>query len=431
MSRLINYPLMSPEDAGSGSPAPIDGKDSEQSIENFLLDDSDDDEEALDLPPKSVKREASAEGDSETPEGDEEETATLEDELEEELADVPSKKLELMEPVRRAAILKEYPDLFKKFPYLEHAYYREQKYTEVFATPDDAVEASEKASALDNFESTLMSGDTSKVFQAIKDSDPNAFNRLVDNLMENLGAVDESAQVHVIRNVGTHLIGLMLNESKVSGNEALKHAAIIFNQFLTGSSQPATQQRLAKDEPKDELSEERRQIAHERFNAVRDDVVTKLDSKINVTLTKRLDPKDSMTEFVRDAAITKAKRELQNVITRDTRFQNIMKQAWARAAKSNYSRADMDYIRQAYESKAANLLPSIINKVRSEALRGAGKRSSNSSESDEQIEIREPQKRGPVASGRSATPNSGSRDARERAKAIPKGMSTRDFLMAD
>lgn len=431
MLRLINYPSMSPEGAGSGSPAPIDGKETEKSIEQFLLDDSDDDDEALNLPQKSPKRQEDSIGDAETPEGDEEEKeATLEDELEEELAEVPEKKLELMEPVRRAAILKEYPDLFKKFPYLEHAFYREQKYTEIFATPNDAVEASEKASALDNFESSIMGGDTAKVFQAVKDSDPNAFNRLVDNLMENLGAVDEGAQIHVIRNVGTHLIGLMLNESQVSGNEALKHAAIIFNQFLTGSSTPSRMQKLAKDEPKDELAEERQQLVHERFNTVRDDVITRLDSKINATLSKRIDPRDSMTEFVRDAAISRAKRELQTVITRDTRFQTLMKQAWTRAAKSNYSRGDMDYIRQSYETKAANLLPSIINKVRSEALRGAGKRS-NSSESDENIEIREPQRRGPVASGRSATPNSGSRDARERAKAIPKGMSTRDFLMQD
>lgn len=431
MLRLINYPFMSPED-GAGSATPIDGKESEQSIENFLLDDSDDDDEALNLPAKTPKGKETLEGDSEAPEnGEEDEETTLEDELEEELSEVPSKKLELMEPVRRAAILKEYPDLFKKFPYLEHAYYREQKYTEIFATPDDAVEASEKASALDNFESSIMGGDTAKVFQAVKDSDPNAFARLVDNLMENLGAVDEGAQIHVIRNVGTHLIGLMLQESQASGNEALKHAAIIFNQFITGSSKPAQIQKLAKDEPKDELSEERQQIITERFNVVRDDVITKLDSKINATLNKRLDPRDSMSEFVRDAAIAKAKRELQNVITRDTRFQNIMKQAWNRAAKSNYSRGDMDYIRQAYEAKAANLLPSIINKVRTDALKGSGKRSSSSSESDEHIEIREPQKRGPVASGRSATPNSGNRDARERAKAIPKGMSTRDFLMAD
>jgi hypothetical protein len=134
-----------------------------------------------------------------------------------------------------------------------------------------------------------------------------------------------------------------------------------------------------------------------------------------------------MPEFVREAALGKAKRELQRVIGSDIRFQNVMKQAWAKATKSNFSRADVELIQRSYEQKAAGLLPNIITKVRSEALKGLGRKE----RSDENIEVREPNKRGPVAPGRSASPNGGNSSARSNMKSPPKGQSVRAFLMAD
>ncbi len=427
MSLRIKMPLMAPADTVSeGTPA-IDGPEANQSIENFLLDDSDDDDEALNLPPKNTPRKATTEGDNETPEEEAEGSATLEDELEEELADVPDDKLELMEAPRRAEILKEFPEIFKKFPYLEHAYYRDQKYTEIFPTPNDAQDAAEKAGALDNFEDALMRGETKKIFESVRTSDPQAFNRLVDNLLIHLGEVDEGAQIHIIGNVGKHIRDLMLAESNTSGNEALKHAAILLNQFITGSSNPIPQTKLAKEEARrdETLDNERVEFLRERFDTARTDIISRLDSKITNTLAKRVDPNESMTEFVREAAINQAKREVQSIIARDSRFQTLMKQAWQKAARSMYAKADIDYIRQKYENKAATLLPSVINKVRSKALKGLGRRS------DETTEIREPQRRGPVASGKSAAPlNSGLKNARDT-KAPPKGMSVKDFLMSD
>src|SRR5215831_19879700 len=53
-------------------------------------------------------------------------------ELEEELTGPKEENLELVTPVRRGEILAKYPNVFKDFPYLEKAYYREQQFTETF-----------------------------------------------------------------------------------------------------------------------------------------------------------------------------------------------------------------------------------------------------------------------------------------------------------
>ncbi len=438
MFRLTNLqPFYAPADTETGGAIEKDEvKNLEQTIFEGLDDEVDD--ETLELPKKEAARKRDTEVSLEAGEGESEEDAeaTLEDQIEEDLNSPPEAKLALMEPVRRAEILKYDPNLFKKFPYLEHAYYRDRAYTEIYPTPADAKEASEKAEALDNFQEALNGGDIGKVFSAVRQEDQQAFYKLVDNLMIDLGKVDENAQVHVIGNIGKHLVSQMLAEAQSGWHEALKHAAIILNQFLTGSSELARPTKLAREEQKNpEVDQQRQQWIAEKFDSTRTDMITRLDGKITATLNKRLDPNESMTPFVRKAAVADAKREVQALISKDTRFQSVMKAAWSRAAKSNYSKADAEYILKMYENKAANLLPTVIAKVRSEALKGSGKRSLNSSESEDEIEVRAPTKRGPVAPGRSASPsNSGSGNARERAKQVFGGKnapSTKDFLMQD
>jgi len=82
-----------------------------------------------------------------------------EDDLESELVDVIP---------RRKEILAKYPDLFKTFPSVEKAIYREQKYAEVFPTLDDAKEAQERAGILSKFEENIFSGDINTVLEQLK-----------------------------------------------------------------------------------------------------------------------------------------------------------------------------------------------------------------------------------------------------------------------
>ena len=79
-------------------------------------------------------------------------------EMEEELEGPSEEDMELMTPVRRKEILAKYPQLFKDFPYLEKAYYRDQQFTEVFPTIQDAKIAVEKATILDRFEQQVVNG---------------------------------------------------------------------------------------------------------------------------------------------------------------------------------------------------------------------------------------------------------------------------------
>ena len=343
-----------------------------------------------------------------------------EDELEEILAETEppdEEKLELTTPVRRKEILAKYPTLFKDFPYLEKAYYREQQYTEILPSLDDAKLAVEKAQTLDNFEKELLSGSPESILKAVKENDTEAYNKLVDNYLPSLAKVDQQAFHHVVGNVIKQTIIGMYQESKNTQNEALANAAIVLNQFVFGTSTFAPPSQLAKPESpeKSEVQTERMKFIQERFETVRDDLATKTTNTLKATIEQNIDPRDSMTDYVKRNAARDALETLNDLIDKDTRFRTILDKLWEKAFQSNFNKDSIDRIRSAYFSKAKTLLPTVIKKARNDALRGLGKRT----------EVDETDRKGPIPPSKTTAPVKSSQ------KSIPSGMRTIDFFMQD
>jgi hypothetical protein len=427
----------SPEgDAPSGGGPMSSDKDD---VINFLgTEDDAEKAEVLDLtPPKKDKvekeekddeaddieniDEADVENDGEEPEDDEDELEDLVNETEE----PDPEKLELTTPVRRKEILKKYPNLFKDFPYLEKAYYREQQFTEIVPTIDDAKEAVRSKQTLDRFEQELMGGNVQTIFKAVKDEDPNSFYKIVDNLLPMLAQVDEAAYHHLLGNNIKHTIAAMVQEGRRSNNDVLMSAAQILNQFVFGSSEYTPPTQLAKDVKKDDektdtLSQREREFVQRQFTTAKESLNQRLNNTLKATIEANIDPKNSMGEFVKKAAIRQVTEELNSLISRDSRFRIITDKLWAAAHKANYDKESMDRIRSAYLSKSRMLLAPVIKKARIEALKGMGKRVRETV--DETEEVTSPKKK----SEKTEQPRSNT--SGKKSGGVPAGMSSLEFL---
>src|SRR6267142_1435217 len=119
MWQLFSKELLAPEGTEKG------GGSSVEDIVSSLGKDDDNEPETIELPDDKKK------------------TKELEDEEEQ-----PEEQLELVTPSSKRDILAKYPKIFKDFPYLEKAYYREQQYTEVFPNPADAKKAAADSETL-------------------------------------------------------------------------------------------------------------------------------------------------------------------------------------------------------------------------------------------------------------------------------------------
>src|SRR5215510_14415771 len=130
-------------------------------------------------------------------------------------------QLELAPPTTRRAILKEFPELFKKFPGLERSFYRDAKFSEHFATPAEAEEAKDQIQTLNRFETDLMAGNTESVLTEVRNGDINAFHKVVDNLLPTLMKIDKDAYLHVMENSAKEIIAHCFTRGQGSGDEDL------------------------------------------------------------------------------------------------------------------------------------------------------------------------------------------------------------------
>jgi len=423
VSRLFNniqYPLYSPDDAlGAG----------EDNLETLELLNEEEADETIELDPAKGKSTEVGETDEETEESDETEEVDELKEIEEELEGPKEEDLELTTPVRRKEILAKYPKLFKDFPYLEKAYYREQQFTETFPTINDAKVAAEKSRILDGVESQVMNGDISTVLQAAKNENQEAFYKIADNYLPTLKKVDQQAYYHVLGNVIKDTIITMVKEGRNLGEQGapLTAAANVLNQFVFGSQTFTPPKGLSRPVNPDEQSR-RQQFQQEEqnrfrgaFESTRDDLQTKADNVLKSTISQHIDPKGSMTDYVKGHAVKEAHETLENLIAKDRNFRGLLDRLWEKAYERRFDKESTDRIKSAYLSKAKTLLPSVIKTARNNALKGLGR-----SSRDEVLELTP--KKSPTATGKSTAPSSGKI---RKASDIPKNMSTLDVLMGD
>lgn len=418
MKANMNLPFSSPDDS-SGSGA-------EPESDTIELLESEEEPEVLDLPAKG-EEEKDEEGEAETT-GEEEEVDELE-EIEKEL-ETPEEEdiLELTTPVRRKEILAKYPKLFKDFPYLEKAYYREQQFTELLPTIQDAKVAVEKAQILDRTEREVMNGNISSILAAAKSENQDAFYKIADNYLPALRQVDEQAYYHVLGNVIKDTIITMVKEGRALGDQGapLQAAANVLNQFVFGSQvfKPpvplSRQPRPDEQQRQYDIQREDQQRVFNQFTSVKDDLQTKADNVLISTIDGHIDPNGSMSDYVKNHATQEAFDTLEGLIAKDVRFRSLLDKLWEKAFQTGFDKESTDRIKSAYLSKAKTLLPSVIKKARNDALRGLGRSSRSNDE--------EPARKGPITPGRSTSPSSGKY---RKASDIPKGMTTLDVLMKD
>lgn len=423
--------LFAPEDAPTGG----GGKLPSLSIDDMVDQLGDDnDEDPLKLDDEDEPADDDKDGDG--PKGkskskgkdDKEDKEDSEDDEDKEDEDKEPEEedLELTTPVRRKEILAKYPKLFKDFPQLEKAWFREQQFTEIIGTIDDAKEFKSKSETLDNLENDLMGGNTELILKAIKENNPKAFAKVADNYMGTLQKIDADAYNVVVGNMYKYAIIEMSKEARASQNSSLQEAATILHQFIFGKSEWKDPVRLSKDDPASDERESaqtkrEREFEENRLSTVTEDLTSRVNNAVKNTIEANIDPKDSMSAYVKRNAVRDACAEVDKLIEKDSRLSRVNEKLWKEAKANNYSKPYLDKIKAANLSVVKTLLPSVIKKARNEALRGMGKKEENNTFRGRQGKTSNDDKPQSRNSGGKIT----------KASDIPKGMTSLEFLMSE
>ena len=276
--------------------------------------------------------------------------------------------------INRQRLLKDYPDLEKKYPQLLRAYYGNQEYRKLFPTLNDVKEAHARLEAFDKIESEVTQGSFSSLLKGLQEKNPDNFAKAVDGWMDNLRTVNEEAYYSVLGNNLKGAIVAMGNFAQKNKNEDLLTAAQMINSFFFPNEEKFVTSISFKKETKnpevDALNAERNKFNQEKLGTHQSDINDKIHSVIENTITKHIDPKELMTPYVRKTAIKEAIETTKKLIEQDKEFQQLVDTNWKKAEKENFSSAIKDKIKGAYLSKAQTILPQVLKKIQREALQG-------------------------------------------------------------
>jgi hypothetical protein len=184
----------------------------------------------------------------------------------------------------------------------------------------------------------------------------------------------------------------------------------------------APSNRVAKtDEKTSEAEQERLSFVQERFETSRDELQGQVDNTLKATISDYIDPKGTMSSYVKKNAVADAMRYLTSSIAADPSVGKNLNKLWKVAFDTKFSRDSLGKIKSYYLSKAKGNLKSAIVKARTEALKDAAPRQ-REKETDENEE-ETPRRQRAIPPGRPSQPKNNN--------GMKKGESVADFFARD
>jgi len=376
---LTTFPFLfdAPDDAGGGDDLGILGDidPEDDKTDDKSDDDKTDDDPEEDQPDDDTEEET--EEDPEAEEDDEEEDDSEEDDPEEE------------NRVTYASDLKKaYPDIFKKFPDVKAALYRDQEYSELFGSPKDAQNIVAKGNLLDQIEKDLViDGNPKELLNAVKKDSPESFKKIAFALLPYLAEADKEAYLEVAALPIKQLLRSMASKYDPKSNEykAAQYVHQFFFENLKFDEKVAVEKGTETKKSEKELEYEKRIAAIDQrdqdqfFTATNTSYV----SRLNKEFREVLDKDDRLSDWMKAKVVESGLAEIKTQLNNDPRFKRQMESLWSQAKASGYSNDLKSRIISTALARAKSLVP----KVRAKLIAALGKKAKKEAKDDKKANV--------------------------------------------
>lgn len=271
------------------------------------------------------------------------------------------------------AIKAKYPTIFKDFPDLRDAFFREREFSKVYGSVDDAVEAATKSGYYDSFVSAVDKGDVGMLMDAVIEMGDSQAQAFVENFLPAVEARSTKALGKITAPFVHRAIRFVFEDGKNMGGERgqnLMVAARYMAKHLFNEENPERLHGQLQAEPspeRQELENQRRQFATQQFEVASSDVERVIDNRLQRDVIKHIDPNGAMNEFMREALAEKVIKELQDVIVEDKAHLTRMTSLWRRATKEAYNGESKARIVSAFLARAKQSMPSVVARIKAQA----------------------------------------------------------------
>jgi hypothetical protein len=268
-------------------------------------------------------------------------------------------------------ITEKFPDLFKTFPALKHAFFHEQELSTLFPTVDDAKEAAGKAENFSILEADVAQGNPVTLLAAIGQMGEKSLEQFAGNLLPALHHVNREVFYQVTQPLIENVLRTAYNEGKSTGNRNLELAAQHLNRFMFGKSEIDSAETKTERKPDPErarFEQERAEFVGAKQREFEQGVHTTVRSSLTKSIETGLDTASELNEFVKSKLVESIIDEVGNRLEADPQHLSTMRSLWKRAATTGMTPEIKAKIANTYLARAKELMPSIRASLKAKAM---------------------------------------------------------------
>lgn len=331
---------------------------------------TDDDVTDDDKTPKEGEDEEGEDNENEEEDEDDKEDNEEEEESEEDLD----------RSTRASDVKKEFPEIFKKFPDLKGALYREERYSEIFGSVEDAETAHERSQSLAAIENDLLvKGDPTKLLDALAKENKDSFTSITENTIRYAQEHDKDLYLKLAGLPIKQMLRAAWRQGNGNKTDLGKAAAHIHNFFFENYNfDEKVELEGGATGTKGKTKE---QEAYEnRLNTLEEKEYRNFESSVNQSYVKRVDStvretleKDQrLTPYMRDKLVEDVMMDIKKQLSNDSRYMKQMESLWKQAKTAGFTNDFKSRIISTALARAKSLVPDTRKKLLAKAL-GKGK----------------------------------------------------------
>ena len=266
-----------------------------------------------------------------------------------------------------------FPTLFKDFPTLKHAFFREQQFTEIFPTVEEAKKAQEAQAAYEEISAAVIDGDAHKFVKELGSESKDSIKDFATNFLPALKEENKDVYLDVITPVVAQFIKNVYSHGLSEKDENISNAAKIVHKVLfggayedVGKDSPIMTREKSKDEEK--LEQDKKNYLNgkyaELYKNVTDTCYSALDQEIEKGLADLTKTKPGLKKILaRDI-----KKTVLETMESDPNYLTRMQALWKRESRNSFSGTHKGSLHATFLGKAKAVLPRIRAEARKEAL---------------------------------------------------------------
>jgi hypothetical protein len=297
------------------------------------------------------------------------------DEEEDEEGEEKDKKEE-EEPVLARVEFKEikgkYPQFFKDFPDLKHAFFREQQFSEIFPTVEDARKAAEIENAYNDITSAIVSGDANRFLHELKGEGDESLKTFSGNFLPAVRNLNKDLYFDIVAPEVQQFIKNVYSHGDKGKDENVKNAAKIVHKILFGGAyddiEGETSLINGDRTPKDETVEKDKQNYFAgKYRALAGEVTKNCYDALDAEISKGLEDL-AKQPGLRKIIAKEVRGKILEQMDKDSLYLGRMNANWKKEQRNGFSGAHKNAFLALFLAKAKTLVPKVRSEVRKETL---------------------------------------------------------------